>query len=230
MRAWLAVVVFAKEPTLRCAHAQHREIRAGHDLGPHRLRLLAGRRGQVHRQRGAAEDAVEEAVLPLEVAADRVRHEVVGAAVVRERAALPVEEDETLRLSHGQEAEEDLVHEGEEGRAGPDADGERRDRGGGEPGTSGEAARGVARVADRILQPAPDPGLSHVFLDLLDAAHLDGGPPAGLAFAQALLTQIRDPALQVIAQLAAEVVLEPLPPSLQEIQEPPHGPTPRPRR
>src|SRR5882672_6322883 len=108
MRTRLAVVLILEEPPPRRTHPKRREIRARDDLGPDRLRPLPRRGREVHRLQAAAEDALEEPVLLLQVAADRVRHQVVAAAVVRERLALPVDEDEALRLSDGQEAEEHL--------------------------------------------------------------------------------------------------------------------------
>jgi len=44
-------------------------------------------------------------------------------------------------------------------------------------------------------------------------------------FDQARPSQIRDPPLEVIAQLALEVPFEPLPSFRQEVQEPPHRAT-----
>src|SRR5581483_620552 len=59
------------------ADAEHREIAAGDDFGSDRFRIAARR--EIHLDFSAAEDAVEEASLLLEVTAHRVRHQVPGA-------------------------------------------------------------------------------------------------------------------------------------------------------
>jgi hypothetical protein len=139
----------------------------------------------VHRRRVAAEHAVEEPLLLHEVAADGVRHEVAASPAFGEGVALPVDEDEALRLPHRQEAEEDLVHEREDRRAGADADGQRQKGGGREARVAQEGARGVAHVSKGVVEPAPDPRFAHVLLDLVVAPELDGRPPSGFVFAEA---------------------------------------------
>ena len=226
MRARLAIVVFIQEAAERRAHPEHREIRAGDDLGPDQLRRLPRRDGQVHRRRVAAEHTVEEPGLLSQVAADRIRHQVetgTAAPRLRERVALPVDEDEPLRLAHGQEAEEHLVQEREDRGAGPDADGQRRHRRDRESRAPREAAPGVAGVPGRVVEPAQGPGLPHVLLDLLDSAHLDGGLFPGLVFAVADGAQVLDAAVEVIAQLAVEVPLEPRAPASEQVQDLAHG-------
>ena len=64
--------------------------------------------------------------------------------------ACAVEEDELLGILHRQHAQQDFVHEREDGRVRADAEGDRHDRDEGEERVAGEAAEGIANVPKKM--------------------------------------------------------------------------------
>ena len=87
------------------------------------------------------------------------------------------------------------------------------------PGLRRSMRSGVADVARGVVEPAPDPGLAHVFLHLREAAELERRPPPRFVFAQAGLHQVLDAPVEVIAQLAVEILFQPAAPPGQQIEE-----------
>ena len=75
-----------EDPAQRRAHAEHGKVRARDDL--RRRGLVLSARREIDGRRRAAEDAFEDLILQLKVAADRVRHQVAAAEPVR-RPDLP---------------------------------------------------------------------------------------------------------------------------------------------
>ncbi len=82
------------------ADAEDREIAAGDDFGSNGFRIAARR--EIHIDFGAAEDAVGESGLLLEVAADGVGHEVPGAESADGLIAVPIDKDEAARVADRQ--------------------------------------------------------------------------------------------------------------------------------
>src|SRR5260370_17793696 len=80
----------------------------------------------------------------------------VAAPVTAIVATLHGEKDKLLGIFDGEEAQQDLVEEGENSRVGADAESEREDGHGGEPRGAGEHAEGVLRVPEDGVKPAHD--------------------------------------------------------------------------
>jgi hypothetical protein len=75
--------------------------------------------------------------------------------------ARTVEEDELLRVVHRQHAQEDLVHQREDGGVGPDAERDRQQGDSGEHRRARQAARRVLEIADQLSHSAnPQPRTS----------------------------------------------------------------------
>ena len=111
MPCGLTIVVRFEQAAQRGPDAQHPEVRPRHHLDARELMLAAG--GQIHLGEVAAKEAVEDRPLFLELLADRIRDftrrpcPVEGSHFV----ALPVDQYQSLRLSHGQRAQQDLVEQ-----------------------------------------------------------------------------------------------------------------------
>src|SRR5260370_4670721 len=80
----------------------------------------------------------------------------VAAPVTAIVATLHGEKDKLLGIFDGEEAQQDLVEEGENSRVDADAESEREDGHGGEPRGAGEHAEGVLEVAEDGVEPAHD--------------------------------------------------------------------------
>jgi hypothetical protein len=65
----------------------------------------------VSRGRGATEDTLEDLIVELKVAADRIRHQVPAAEPIRYRISLLVDEDQALGLANRKRVEDHLIDE-----------------------------------------------------------------------------------------------------------------------
>ncbi len=143
-----AVVVFGEGAADGGADAEDGEVSAGDELGGDTLGFA------VEAETGFIGEAAEHAGEDGVVVAEVVVHgpgDGVAAPVASVVVAVAGEEDETLRLLDGEEAEEDLIEEAEDGGVGSDAEGERGDGDGGEDGGFGEGAEGEAEIADQSV-------------------------------------------------------------------------------
>ena len=202
----------------RGADAEHREVAAGDDLGGDGPGIAAG--CKVDLDFGAAEDAVKEAGLLLEFAADGVRHQVKGAdAAGDEVVAVPIHENQALGLADGQRVKDHLVDQRVDGGGGADAEGEREQRGGGEAGAAEERSGGEAEIVEEIAEPASEPDISD-FLAHLGEAELDGDAAAGLGLRDAGGGEVSDAAIEMILELAVEAALQG--PAAEPVEEPDH--------
>ena len=100
MSAGLEIVGRLDEAAQLGAGAEHLKVRAGNDLGANAFVLLPGR--EIHARRTAAEDAVEDPILLLQVTAQGIRHQVAAAPRTRHGLAPPVQVNEALGFFHRQ--------------------------------------------------------------------------------------------------------------------------------
>ena len=146
MRAGRPVVVGVKTRPSAALHPQHVEEVAGDEVG---VGLLGGAlHAQVHDVRPVRQHAVEDVGLVPEVHVHRVgdagegRALAVGASPDRPGG---IEHDEALRLLDGQDAQEHLVHQGEDRGVGADAEGQGEDHHEGEARVLGQGAEARKR-------------------------------------------------------------------------------------
>src|SRR5207244_945666 len=88
---------------------EQRKVSARYDFRGGRF-VLAARR-EVHGRGGAAENAFEQALLLLKVAADRVRHQIPTAEPVGCLISLPIDEDKAFGLADRKRMQEHLIDE-----------------------------------------------------------------------------------------------------------------------
>ncbi len=200
------VVLVRQQPAESGAHSEHGEVRPGDDFCESRLIFTARR--QVDRHERAAQYAVEELRLELQVPAERIGHQIVAAESARDRFAFPVDENEAFRLLYREGVEHDLVDEGVDGGGGSDADGEGEYGCCGKGGTADKRARGEAQVVNEVSQPARQPHIAHFFADLGDAADFEGGLTPGLLLRQTGSHQVAGAAVEVVAELAVEISVQ----------------------
>jgi hypothetical protein len=124
--------------------AEHAEIGSRDELRVQGLRRRVRR--NVHARRRAREHPLEHRVFVLQVAEQGMRHQVAAAPARAQEVSFPAQQDELLRISHRQEAEEHLVGEREDGRVRPHAQCDREQGDGREAAVAQEAARGVSDV------------------------------------------------------------------------------------
>ncbi len=202
----------------RGADAEHGEVGAGDDLCGDRPGIAAG--CEVDLDFGAAEDAVEEAGLLLEIAADGVRHQVITAdAAGDEVVAVPIHEDQALGLADGERVQDHLVDQGVDGGGGADAEGEREQRRGGETGAAEERPRGETEIVEEIAEPAGEPDVSD-FLAHLGEAEFDSGAAARLRLGDAGGGEVSDAAIEMILEFAVEAAFQGL--AAEPVEEPDH--------
>ena len=167
------------------ADAEDREIAAGDDFGGNRFRIAAGR--EIDGGFGAAEDAVEEACLLLEVAADRVGHQVARPESAGRLIAFPIDENQALGFADGERVQDHLIDQRVDGGGGADAERQREQRGRGEAGATEERSGGEAEIVEEIAEPACEPDIADFLADLGEAefdrdaaAGFDIGMPAAM--------------------------------------------------
>ena len=127
-------------------------------------------------------------------------------------ASLPPD-DEAVLLRKRQGLQHDGIQHAEHRGAGADAQGQRGD---GEHGDARAAARElslqrVAQVASEVVDPPRSAGVSAQLLDLVEAAEVESGAPARLPFGHPGPDMLGHLPLDVVAQLAVELALEPVP-------------------
>ncbi len=134
-------------------NAESGKVGAGNQFHRHTFGLLA--EGKARGIGKAAEHVGEDLVVLAEIAEHRMGDGVASpvAAVV---APFHGEQDELLGILDGEETEENLVEEGEDGGVGADAESQGEDGYGGEAGSAGEHAEGVLEVAKDDVEPADD--------------------------------------------------------------------------
>src|SRR5262249_26963252 len=93
---WRLIVRAVEESPERRRDSQHRKIRAGYHFVSYRNRTGVGR--EVNRGRVAAQDAIEEVFLLLQIPAHRIGHEISASPSRGEWLTLPIDEDQALRL------------------------------------------------------------------------------------------------------------------------------------
>jgi hypothetical protein len=104
-----------------------------------------------------------------------------------------------------------------------DAQGQRKHRRGGEPGTAQEHTSGIPHVVVQIEQPPGNPCIPHFLLYLTDATELDEGSPSSFAIVEAGRYQVIGTALHVISEFSVEVAFHATPPELEQIEKLPQG-------
>ncbi|SPF37665.1 hypothetical protein SBA4_2040009 [Candidatus Sulfopaludibacter sp. SbA4] len=212
-------IVFGFDDAAECgADAEHGEVAAGDDLSGDGPGVAAG--CQVDLDFGAAEDALEEAGLLLEFAADGVRHQVKGAdAAGDEVVAVPIDENQAPGLADGQRVKDHLIDKGIDRGDGADAERKREQRSGGEGRATEERAHGEAEVVEEIAEPAAEPDIADFLADLGEA-ELDGGAAAGLGLGDAGGGEVGDAAIEVILDLPVEAALQRA--AAEPVEEPDH--------
>ena len=150
-----------KHAAERGPDAEDREVAAGDELRGDGPWIAAGRERH-GTELGAADDALEDTALMLHVAAERVRHQVVGAKATRHMFAFPVDEDQALGLADRERVQDQLIDKGVDGRRGADAERERQQCGGGEARAAAEGSDGKAEIVEEVPPPAAEPHVSNV--------------------------------------------------------------------
>ena len=124
-------------------------------------------------------------LLLLEIAADRVGHQVVTAEGLRQLFAIPVEENQALGVVDREGAKNDLIDKRVKGGGRSNAKHEREDGGDRECGSLAERADGEAEVVGEITEPAREPDVADLLLDLRGASEFKDGLAARLVFGEA---------------------------------------------
>jgi len=88
----------------------------------------------------------------------------VAAPIAAVVVAAHGEKDELLRILDGEEAQQDLIEERENGGVGANAESQREDGYGGEAGSTGEHAEGVLEVAKDGVEPTKDGEMARGFV------------------------------------------------------------------
>ena len=152
MRVSGSVVVGAKDAPQHCRDAEHVEEIPRHEV---RVGLLRGPLvAQVYRCPPVREHPLEGLGLVAEVHVHRVGDGgqvealVVGRARVRTGG---IQHHQAFGVLHGQDAQEHLVHQREDGRVGADAQGQGEDDHGGEPGVLGQGPQREPQVLLEVV-------------------------------------------------------------------------------
>lgn len=149
------VVGGREETTEGGAEAEDGEVGTGYEaaLGGGGVTLI----GEVGAEAAMGGDAAEDGLAVFEVAEHGIAEDgfavagVVGG-VAAAAGAVGGEVDEFSGVGGGKGAEEDLFEEGEDGRIGPDAEGEGEDGDEGNDGSLAEGAEGETEIAHGELQ------------------------------------------------------------------------------
>ena len=156
----------------------------------------------------AAEHAVEEAGLLLEIAAQRIGNEISRTLLHDGRIRTPpVQQDQPLGLAHRQEAQQHLIDQREDPRVRADAQGEREHGGRGEARTTLQRAQRVAHIARRVLEPRKAPLVAQRIHRLGAAARLNPCEPHGLVRIVTATSRVLRHQLQVQPKLLLQVVV-----------------------
>src|SRR6185295_14634051 len=116
---------------------------------------------------------------------------------------------QALRVANRQRAQDQAVHQGEDGGVRPDSEGEGRDRDESEGRTPAKDANAVTQVLREVVEIAGAAGVPAVLLGPVDAAELEEGAATRLRLGHSGLDVVRDLTLEVVAQLAVELLLQP---------------------
>src|SRR5579862_1277923 len=165
------------------ADAEDWEIASGNDFSCDRFRVATCR--EVHLDFGAAEDAVEELGLLLEVAAHWIGHEVPGSEPARDLIAFPVNKNKPSRIADRQRVQDHLINQRVKGGGRADAEGQREQRGGCEAGAPHEGPTREAEIIKEITEPAGKPDISN-FFPHIGEPEFAGDAATGLGFGDAI--------------------------------------------
>src|ERR1019366_4829028 len=142
-----AIVLLGREhPADGGAHAERLEVVAGYEFGVDSLGLTAEAEGNGGAE--AAEHAGERLRLFLEILVHRVRRHARSAIASYVRPGGP-DHDELFGLRHGQEAQHQLIDQGEDGGVGADAEGQRGHGDQGEQRAARQAAQGESEIEQK---------------------------------------------------------------------------------
>jgi hypothetical protein len=216
----LKIVRAIDEPAERRTHAEEWKVRTRHQLGANRIVLTSS--GEVHVRGVAAERALEELTLLVQVAAERIGHQIADPPDGRERIASPVQLNETSGLLHWKRAQQDLVDQRKEGRVRADAQREREHGGGREDGAAQKRPSCTQDIAAEVVEPAPHPCLANLLTHLRDAPELERHSSARLGLAQAGPLEVFDAPVHVVAELPIEVRFHSAPSPREQIEESSH--------
>src|SRR5262249_23344798 len=145
---------------------------------------------------------------------------VGGAVLADERLR---HDDETVRIAHGQAAHHECIEDAEDRGIRSDSERKRQDHGCCKAAVAYAHSGAVARLPRQVVSPADDPSLATLLAALLDPAELKRRPPPCFRWSQTGADQVFDTAVQVIAQLALQVVLHPVASAPEQVEEPAHG-------
>ncbi len=113
-------------------------------------------------------------------------------------------------VGEGQGAEQDGVHHGEDGEIRAEADGERHESGGCEPGVLRSRPCGVAELPAEFIERLKPARFAALFLNAVQAAELDAGAPCGLcrrdAGADEVVRVLIDMKLEFLGHAVLEIV------------------------
>ena len=171
----------------------------------------------------AAEDAVEELLLILEVAAQGIGHQIAVTPRGGRRRAHPVQMHETFGFGDGQRAQQDLIEQRKDAGVRTDSQSEREHGGGREAWAAHQHAASIPEVAIPVVEPAPSPDVAHFVLRLGNAAELQSRPPAGFGLTQAGPPQVFDPEVHVVPQLRVEILFHRAASPGERVEDPCHG-------
>ena len=130
--------------------AKHAEVRAGDYLRAHRFGPVVQR--EVDRGGRAPEHAVEHLGVVTQVAIEGIGHQVVAAPAFADEGAVPVEQDQPLRLPNRKQAKQRLIDEREDRGVGTDAQADGQHRSQGKALVSDKSADGESYFASNIHQ------------------------------------------------------------------------------
>jgi hypothetical protein len=177
------------------AYSEHRKVCTRHEFRGGQPGFSAGR--EVDRCRSTTEYAIEELLLLLEIAADRVGHQIACAEGLRQLFAIPVDENQALGVVDREGAKKDLIDKRVKGggRANSECKGKyccRRKR-----RASNNRSRRETKVVHEIPEPSTQPDVAHFLSNPHGATEFQRNAPSRLAFWQTRMNQIRHAAVDV---------------------------------
>src|SRR5207302_6332222 len=123
IRVWCTVIVVRQDTPQGRPDSEHREVVTGDNFRGRWAVIAAGR--EVDSGECAAEYALEKLLLLIEIAADRVRHQIPAAEAIRNLIASPIDQNKTFRLPNGKRVQQYLIHQRVDGSRGSNAEHER---------------------------------------------------------------------------------------------------------
>ncbi len=148
------------------------------------------RRREVDRCRSAAEYAIEELLLLLEIAADRVGHQFVTAEGLRQLFAIPVEENQALWVVDRERAKNDLIDQRVKGGGRSNSERKRKHCRRRKRRAAEKRSRREAQVMHEIPEPSIQPDIAHFFPKLRCAPEFQRYAPSRLGFWQTRMNQV----------------------------------------